>query len=257
MTLSEQIVYGMIKPSRYGELIKLKKGRFASYVAVIMLALSIITFAIPTAAIITGFGGFEKLFTKSMSAIEYNEGRLTMEKPFEMSVGYLHLIIDTENDTVPMEELKRDGIYYTFGEKNFKLVYTISRQVLSEQSIPVSKILPEGFDNETLCNAIPAIYAALVVGFLAIAIGFFLKYGLFALVLALCVKSINRRMELGLSFRELFMICFYAQSLFIFVNNINAALGLLPTLILSIAGFFVSINFVSTALITIGKAKKE
>ena len=256
MTLSEQIVYGLIKPSRYGELIKLKKGRFATYTVVMMLALSIITFAIPIAAIITGFGGFEKLFSKNMASIEYSEGELSIEKPFEMSVGYLNIIIDTENAMVSKDELKRDGIYYTFGKEKFNLVYIVGKQVLSEQSLPVSQIFHEGFNNKSLIDSIPGIYAALVAAFFAVAVGYFLKYGFFALILALCVKSINRRLEINLSFGELFMICFYSQSLFMFINNINAALGFFPSAILSIIGFFVAINFVSTALITISKTKQ-
>lgn len=62
MTFSEQIVYGWFKPSKYKDMIELPRRRFVAYVIVMMLVLSIVSYVVPTASIIFGFGGFEKLF---------------------------------------------------------------------------------------------------------------------------------------------------------------------------------------------------
>lgn len=69
MTFSEQIVYGWFKPSKYKDMIELPRRRFVAYVIVMMLVLSIVSYVVPTASIIFGFGGFEKLFTQSLGEV--------------------------------------------------------------------------------------------------------------------------------------------------------------------------------------------
>ena len=95
MSFSEQIVYAMFKPSKYKEMLELKKSRFVVFVIVLMLALGIVRVAVPTAAVITGFGGFENLFINKISPMEYKDDKLSIEEKFEMSVGTYKVIIDT------------------------------------------------------------------------------------------------------------------------------------------------------------------
>ena len=69
MTFSEQIVYGWFKPSKYKDMIELPRRRFVAYVIAMMLVLAIVSYVVPTASIISGFGGFEKLFTQSLGEV--------------------------------------------------------------------------------------------------------------------------------------------------------------------------------------------
>ena len=66
MTFSEQIVYGWFKPSKYKDMIELPRRRFVAYVIVMMLVLSIVSYVVPTASIIFGFGGFEKQIIRTI-----------------------------------------------------------------------------------------------------------------------------------------------------------------------------------------------
>ena len=255
MNFSEQIVYARFKPSKYKEMIKLKTSRFVGFTIVLMLVLGIVTFAVPAGAYIMGFGGFEKLFTNKMSNIEYKDGTLSIENPFNISIEGMNIIIDTETETVPDEKMTKNGAYIALGSKNMRMAIVTENDILNYQVVSLNKFLPEGLNNEMLKSFIPGIYVYLVLAFLATCIGFFLKYGLMALLFSIVINSMNKRMNLGLSYGQVFAICFYGQTLAMILVNFNAAIGFLPAILVSLAGVFISVNMItlSVALIHQGK----
>lgn len=87
MTFSEQIVYGWFKPSKYKDMIELPRRRFVVYVIVMMLVLAIVSYVVPTASIISGFGGFEKLFTQSLGEVNYTDDTLSVSNNFDMHIN--------------------------------------------------------------------------------------------------------------------------------------------------------------------------
>ncbi|MDE6025230.1 MAG: DUF1189 domain-containing protein [Lachnospiraceae bacterium] len=256
MTLSEQIVYAMFKPSRYKEMIKLKRKKSVLFIVVLMFVLGIVTFAVPTGAYITGFGGFEKLFTQNMGNIKYQDGALSIDKPFEMIVGGAHILIDTETETVTDEKMNKSGAYFAIGSKNMRLAIVSDRKVSDYKTISLTGLLPDGLDNNMLVSYIPGIYMYLVIIFISTCIGFFIKYGFFALVFSICINSMNKRMELGLTYGQVFMLCFYGQTLGMILVNFNAAIGLMPAIIVSLVGFFISINMITMSVAIIHQGKQ-
>ena len=208
MTFSEQIIYAMVKPAKYRELLDLKKGRSVLFVLVITLMLGVIGFAIPIAAVISGFGGFEKLFGSTMRPMSVHQGTMTIEEPFFMHVGNLKFVINTEAERVSDERLSVEGAYVAIGSKEVRLA--------------------EGFSNASLIRMIPWIYAVLILSFLVSCLGYFIKYAFLSLVFSITVNAMNKHMELGLSFGQVFMLCYYGQTLGIIISNFNSALSLLP-----------------------------
>ncbi len=253
MTLSEQIVYGMVKPSKYKELLELKKGRGVLYIFVLMLALAVATFVIPTAATIVGFGGFEKLFSKTIAPFEYKDGTLHMEKPFKMAIGLNYIVVDASVETIPDDMLERNGIYYAIGSESLRIAYVMEGDILAGDSFDLDLLFEEGFNNQILQEMIPGIYVFLVLMFFLTAVGHFISYGIMALLFSLCVNGMSKRLQTGLSYRQVFMLCFYGQSLYMVVSIVNSMLGLLPSFLITIIGFFVTINFITKALISMGK----
>ena len=110
MTFSEQIVYGWFKPSKYKDMIELPRRRFVAYVIVMMLVLSIVSYVVPTASIITGFGGFEKLFTQSLGEVNYTDDTLSVSNNFDMHINSANFLVDTSQETVQNESLKKQGM---------------------------------------------------------------------------------------------------------------------------------------------------
>lgn len=248
MTFSEQIVYALSKPGKYGEMIKLKKSRSVLYVLVLCLAIGIITFAVPTGALIASFGGFEKLFDKQLSTIRYEDGKLALDTKFTMKVDDVTFMINTEKTSGKDESVKRDGMYLTVGSRMAVLLYTVGGQTYEYGSVELRTILSEGFNVTKLKKMIPLIYGYLVIMFIGTCIGTFVKYAICALFLLLCIKRYINERELKLSFGQIFMLCFYGESLGIIISNCNAALGLLPQFIVSLISVFISVRMVAASV---------
>ncbi len=257
MTFSEQIVYGLFKPSKYKELLGLKKRRFALYVVVLLLVMGIVGMVVPNAAVIAGFGGFKSLFTEKMGKMEFDGEKLNIEKPFKMSCGSLNVLIDTDYDMVPDEKLTDDNrIYLAVGNNNIRISIPTADGWVDYVRLELKPLLPKGFNNESLVSYIPSLYLGLIFSFLFTCVGYFIKYSLFALILAFCVNSINKHMELGLPFGKVFVLCFYGESLGMLISNFNLAMGLLPAMLVSMLTVFLSINMVTAALASMKKGNQ-
>lgn len=253
MTFSEQIWYGLFKPSKYKEILQLRARRSVLYVVVLMLVLGLITFVMPTAAIIAGFGGMNKLFTETMSPMSYDGESLTIERPFRMAVDGSIFLIDTEYYTVPDSELERDGAYIALGSKNIRLTTVFGGEIWSDSIMSLDQVIGPGFNNQSLVSLIPAIYVSLFICYIIMCLGFFIKYAIFALVLSIFISSVNKQMSIGLSFGQVFMLCFYGQSLGIVISNFNLAVGLINPTIVSLVTMFISIQFVTSAIVLMHK----
>lgn len=249
MTFSEQIVYALSKPEKYGEMIKLKKGRSRLYIFILCLALGIITFAVPTGALIASFGGFEKLFEKQLATIRYEDGKLSLDTKFSMKIEGVTVIINTEKTSGKDETIKHDGMYLTVGSRKAVLLYTMNGKSYEYGSVELRTFLSNGFHVGTLKEKIPYIYGYLFAMFVCICIGLFIKYTLCALFLVLCIKKYIAERELRLSFGQIFMLCFYGESLGMIISNCNSALGLFPQFIVSLISVFISVRMVASSVV--------
>ncbi len=249
MTFSEQIVYGMFRPGKYKELLDLKKGRSVAYVIVMMLVLGIVGFLIPVSATVAGFGGFTELFEKKMAPITYEEGTMSIERPFSLNLGTVKVVINTEKDHVTEERVKAPGAYVAFGAKYVNLYISAGGKVDDFGGYKLTDIFPPRLDNQTLVRAVPYIYVYLAVGFLFSCVGYFIKYAIVALIFSIAVNGINKQLALGLTFGQVFMLCFYGQTAAMILSNFNTALGLLPSMIVSVVGIFISVHMMTTSLV--------
>lgn len=249
MTLSEQIVYGLFKPSKYKELIELPRKKFVRYVIVMMLVLGMVGFVVPMASIISGFGGFEKLFTQSLGTVEYKDGSLSVSNNFNMHINYANFLVDTTQETVQNASLKKEGMFVAVGSKTVRVSAVIGSSVTDYGVYYLSDYLPEGFNNDSLVAMIPSIYAGFFVTLLTMLGGYFIKYAVVSLLLSLLVNSMNKQFGLGLSFGQVFALCFYSQSFGMLLSNFNTAISLLPSMIVSIIGIFVTVHMLTTSVV--------
>lgn len=255
MKLSEQIVYGMFKPSHYAELVELPKRKFVVYVLVMMLALGIVGFVVPMASIISGFGGFEKLFTQSLGEVDYKDGKLSVSNDFNMHINYANFLVDTTEETVPNERLTKEGMFVAVGSKTARISSVIGSKVTDYGVYYLSDYLEDGFNNESLVAMIPSIYVTFFLTLLGIMISYFVKYGFIALILCLFVNSLNKEFEMRLLFWQVFAVCFYAQSFGMMLSNFNLAINLLPSMLVSVVGIVVTFNILTAAIAHLRKSR--
>lgn len=256
MTFSEQIVYGWFRPSKYKEIVELPRRRFVVYVIVMMLVLSIVSFVVPTASIISGFGGFEKLFTKSLGEVSYTDGTLSVSNEFQMHINSANFLVDTTQETVQNDDLKKQGMFLAVGSKTVRVSLVVGSKVTDYGVYHLEDYLPEGFNNDSLVAMIPSIYGVLFFSLLGTMVSYFVKYAVVALVFSILVNGMNRQFHLNLRFGEVFALCFYGQSFAMILSNFNQAVGLLPTLLVSIIGIFVTVHMI-TASVAWMKNEKE
>ncbi|MGN0435240.1 MAG: DUF1189 domain-containing protein [Wujia sp.] len=257
MTFAEQIFYAMFKPSKYKELIELRKGKSVKFIIILMLVLGIATYAVPVSAFVAGFGGFEKLFKQRIGNIEYSNGELKDDRKFDISFQGVYFIIDTSENEVSPEKFTKDGITISFGKKMLKMTMVSGSTKVDYQKINYWGVLPEGLNNEALCDFIPAIYIYFVFAFIIVCIGFFIKYSIFALVLGLAVNSMSKKLEIDISFGQCFMMCMYGQTLGMILSNFNSALSFLPELLVSAVAVIISLNMITSALVSMKHPTNE
>lgn len=253
MTFSEQIWYGLFKPSKYKELIELRARRSVLFVTVVVLVLGLVTYVMPTVAIIAGVGGLDKLFSETMAPITYDGENFTIEEPFKMAADGTIILLDSTYYTVPDKELNLDATYIAVGSKNLRLATVIGGEIWMDSIVPLEQVINPGFSNESLVGLIPAIYVSLFLCYLIMSLLFFLKYGFYALILSILYNSMNKQLELGLSYGQVYMICFYGMSLGMLITNFNIAMGLISPMLVSMVTVFVSIHFMTNAMVSMRK----
>lgn len=248
MTFSEQIVYALFRPAKYKEMLKLPRRRFVAYVIVMMLVLGIVGFVIPTASIISGFGGFEKLFSSSIGEVRYENGALSVSHDFDMHINYANFLVDTTKETIPNSSLKKQGMFVAVGSKTVRISAVVGSKVTDYGVYHLSDYLMDGFNNQNLLNMIPTIYASLAFAFIGTMLSYFIKYAIVALLFSLLVNGMNRQFQLNLTFGQVFSLCFYGQSFAMLFSNFNEAISLLPSLLVSVIGIFVTVHMITMSV---------
>jgi len=256
MTFSEQLEHALLHPLKIKELIELRTRRFVAFIIVLMLALGTISFAVPAAATITGFGGFEKLFQKQLNGLEFEDGKLSLEHRFLLKLGDVTVLIETSNPRVDKSELHADGIYLTFGSEYANLCYIVGNEYAVMNDIRLSDLLPNGFNQQSLIDLIPAFYLYLVIAFIVTCIGFFIKYAVLGLLFSITINNANKQLGLNLSYGQVFMICMYGQTLGIVISNCNSALNLLPQFLVSLVCIFISIKRIVKSITVFDRNKQ-
>lgn len=253
MTFSEQIIFAAFKTGKYADMLKLPKKRFTKFVIILMLVLGIVTFAIPTGAIIVGFGGFENLFMKVMPDITVENGELKIEKPFNLSFNNCNILIDTSEPTPTDEMLTKDGAYIAIGSQNARFAVVADGTVMDYRIFDLRGLFPEGFDNQQLTALITPIYISLFFSFLSGCVGFFLKHSFYAAMLMIVFAAKKKRENVNISNGDMFRLCFYGQTFAMIFGNFNAALGyLIPYSIATFVTLLVTFNMVAGALYKMG-----
>lgn len=257
LSVSEQIVYAVAKPSKYGELLAQPKGSFIKFVILMMLILSIVTFAIPTAALIASFGGFEKLITEHMPRMSSKDGNLHIDEPFDLNLNEYKIVIDTSEPTVSDAKLDKQGMYIAVGSETIRIAVSLGDSVMDYRTASFKGMLADDFSNEKLTSIVPPIYIALVFTFISMAVVFFVKYAFYSMLLYLVFSPIIKMNELDYRFGDFFRLAFYAQTLGYVLVNFNDALRQpIPYFIMSVIAVFVTFGILKNVILNMIIKKK-
>ena len=245
----EQLRISIMSPKQLVGLSLMKVSRFVRYVLLLGLLVTIMTFIVPTAATIASFGGFNKLFTERMPEFSVKFGSMEAAEPFSLALGDCEIIIDTTENAVPSE--KYIGKFLTIAIGKTRVQVAISQNGLTDVAIdqPISDYFEDGFNREKLVNAIPGFYIALFIVEIFNLFAVILKYMVASLLYMILAWSLVKQTGLSLTKGNCYRICFYAQTIGILLVNINKALGyLIPSILVSIVGIFMSLRYIAKSM---------
>ena len=253
ISVLEMFVTSIIRIKQLAKLSIENSSRFVWYVIFMALLYSIMSFAVPTASRIYSFGGFTKLFTDGIPKISVNDGVLTADKKFEMSLSNADIILDTGKNSFTRDDFDTSGVYIAIGSRNIKMISYVETEDSSSYneiySYPIGMVLPNGTDNDVLRSIAPVFYIMLFVIFVIEAVVAAVKYLFFALLYAFFTRSTTAISKLNMTMKDSFHLCFYAQTISIILVTLNEVSGhFIPSLIMSIAGIFITIAVIMSAI---------
>ena len=256
MKFSEQLVIAISNPKKYKDILKLSRRSFVKYVIITVLLLSTITFVIPGAATITGFGGFEKLFETNLKTFKYEKGVASLDKVFKMNINGTTVIIDTSEKEVSAKQMKNDGTYIAISSERVIVASSVSGNVVKVADYRLYDFFPFDIDKDRLIEFIPAIYMYLALTFLMKGVFYFAEYAFYALFLAIILNIMKKNHSYNISYKSLFVICFLAQTLMMFVNAINEAVAIAPSYIVNLIGLFYTVRMATIGVLSTIESSK-
>ncbi len=251
--LLDEIKIAVSIPSRLKEMMEVSKKSFIKYVACISVFAAVIIYLIPFAATVAGFGGFRTLFTEKWPAFRYENRTLNAEKKFDMMLSGYHLYMDTSQRTVDPATLPSNGIYITFGSEKMTFVYVEKSAVKDFSTVLYemdnSALFTEGMNNETFANSSLSFYITGILMTIIMALVVAVKY-LFLALLYTAIMMIPYKLFIkNIYTDEAFKISYYAQTIGIFIVSVNKAAGfLLPEMLVSVVGIFITLRFIKYTL---------
>jgi hypothetical protein len=251
--LMEELKIALSVPSRLTELGEVTKKTFVKYVIFLSLLISVIIYLIPSIATVAGFGGFRSLFMEKMPAFKYENGTLTAERKFDMVVSGYHLYVDTSQSEVSPSSLPSNGMYLAFGSKTVSFI-VVQKNAVNDFSNILYKInnkemFVDGMDNASFAEASNTFYISSFMFTLFYALFMALKYILLAMIYTGILWVAYKVSIKNIYEFEACHISFYAQTIGILFVSINKALGyMIPSMLASIAGIFITFKLISYTL---------
>lgn len=251
--LLDEIKIAVSIPSRLKEMMEVSRKSFIKYVAFISILAAIIIYLIPFAATVAGFGGFRALFSEKIPAFRYENGALTADKKFDMMISGYHLYIDTSQKTVDPATFPSNGLYIAFGSENMTFNYVDKTAVKDFSTVLYgvenSALFSEGMDNRTFANSSISFYITGILLTIIMAVIVVVKYLFLALLYTVIMMIPYKLFIKNIYTDEAFKISYYAQTIGIFIVSVNKAAGfLLPELLVSVVGVFITLRFIKYTL---------
>lgn len=251
ITIADQLVIALTSTKNYKKLTKIKTGKTVAYMVLFVFLLVFIEFGINTIGFLADIGGFKNMFTTRVPAFQVENSELTMEDELELAVADTIIYVNTDYENITMDDIHTDGVYMAFGRKNIVMGMVNGSQNYTYFQYILGDIFPDGFNNEKLCDMIPAFYVGLVIVYLCLMIGKAVQMVFLALIFSILGRALANNFMTNLSYENVFRICLYGQSLSMLVTSINLCLGyLIPSGILMVITLFVSCGYISRGIIS-------
>ena len=253
MGIADRFITAMFLPKEYGSLLRLKVGKIISYLILLILLTSLIQYAIPALGAITGLGGLKNIILNEIPDFALEEGKFSFGEKLERKDTNLgvYVLVDTDKEKFTKDDIP-DGM--------MEAVLVSSTNILLYNNVAgIGGMLQEDtFDhyksvtitNQTIANGVNWIYAILILLFVSMYIGAFIKYLFAALLYSAVMYLLSKTMMMELTFGTVYKIALFAQSVGAIVIAIVYCIGS-PLFILNGSAFnmLVTVILMNKALV--------
>ncbi|MDE5864253.1 MAG: DUF1189 domain-containing protein [Lachnospiraceae bacterium] len=260
MNMTDRFITAMFLPKEYEKLLRLSAGKLVGFVALLILLVTVIRYAVPTLGAIAGMGGVKNIIMNEVPDFKLENGVFTLGERLERTdeINGIYMVVDTSVDKYTSEDVPPNMIEAIMVSKSNMLVYN--------QVAGVSEMLQDSpfsdFQGITLSNKIVAgqshvIYFCLGIILVMMYFVEVIKYIGAGLFYAILMNLMVRAMMVETTFGEVYRMSLYAQAVGVIVNAVMCCINI-PILVLAGGSFsmLITIMIMNRAFMQI-KMKSE
>ncbi len=228
LSFADRYITAMFLPGEYESLLKLAVGKIITYIAFLVLLISLIQYGIPVMAAVAGYGGVRNYILKELPSFSLENGKFTVSEKLEKEEedAGIYILVDTDKETFSKEDISSDMISAILISKNNIVTYNNLSGIggfVQEQKF--SEISNVTINNETVADMAPVIYFGLVMMYLLMYVITLIRYMFSALFYALILYIMSRIMAAKVSFAIIFKIALFAQTIGSIVSAVAYFIG--------------------------------
>lgn len=223
MNVLDQMLFAMFKPRRYKELTKLKTMNIVLYVAILVVLLSVVKYAIPTGAYIASRGGITHILDTVVPDFSLENGKLDVKETVEKEFSGSIIVVDTSVesfDEKSTEEYLKD---YTQCMLISKTNMVVNSGIYSESKF--SDLGNVNFDKDMLLQSVPMMYVYLFAAFIVCIVYTLFQFMVMGLLFSLFAMSFNAITDVRLSYGKILKLTLYSLTLPQIIMAITSVFG--------------------------------
>lgn len=228
LSLIDSMITAMFLPKEYGKLLKLPNKRVVRYVAVVVLLVCIIQYAVLGLGSIAGLGGVEGIVMNEIPKFSLQDGKFYFEDKLEKrdEVSGVYLLIDTSQKEFSRGDVPPNMIQAVLVSESNMLVYNaISGLGAMVESQEFEALKDMTITNETVVGMSGFIYMVLFCFFLLLYFAAIVDYLFYALLYAGFTFFVFKPIMMDLNFGDMYKITLYAQTIGKVIVAVTYCLG--------------------------------
>lgn len=235
MTMTDRFITAMFLPKEYGKLLQLSTGKLVSFVALLMLLVTVIRYAVPALGAIAAMGGVKSIIMNEIPDFKLENGVLFLGEKLERTdeIGGIYMVVDTSVEKYTSEDIPTNVVEAIMVSKSNMLVYNQVAGVSGMlQESRFSDFKDISLSNEIIAEESHVIYVCLGLILAVLYLAEVIKYigaGLFYTIL---MNLVVRALMVETTFGEVYKISLYAQAVGVIVNAVMCCINI-PVLVLA------------------------
>jgi hypothetical protein len=224
VTMVDQVAISMTSPKNYNKLTSIKDSKTVAFVILMSFIFVFIEFGIGVITFIMHIGGFKNLIMNRVPEFVIENGLLDMES---------------------------DGIYVAIGASNIVMGVVNGTDAYDYMDVKLADMFNDGFNNQALSSTIPGIYLAIVFAYIFSMFGKIIQILFLALIFSIVGKAVAKNFVPDMSYKNIFRVCIYGQTLSMFINAVNNSVGVfIPSSLMFLLTLILSFNFINRGIMS-------